>query len=209
MPALPCEALAAETLRAPLTWSGPPCWRCTWLIRPDPLLTVLHHDVLRLLQPSLHLLTRCLVVSGHHSTNSALCWSTGRRNQWSLPCLFVAGPGLAPASTSSSAHSSDSSRDSSQTFCVDTSCRLVSLFTWRLSCLAGIFIVSLHLLTHLELPVEVCCSSSILTIDSSRASSSRLAAVAPSSLTQAVLCSTHCLCLSRQSLRAAWAAADP
>ena len=39
----------------------------------SPLGCFLHHDVLRLLQPSLHALTRCLVVSGHHSTNSALC----------------------------------------------------------------------------------------------------------------------------------------
>ena len=40
----------------------------------------------------MHLLTRCLVVSGQLSTISALCWSTGQRNWWGLFCLFTADP---------------------------------------------------------------------------------------------------------------------
>ena len=108
--------------------------------------------VLRLLPPSLHVLTRSLVVSGHHSTNPALCGSTGQRNWWS------------PSRShkhQSSAHATDSSRDSS--LFADTPCQLISIFP------------------------------------------SRLTAVPPSSLTQAILCRIHCfLCLS--SLSSRWAA---
>ena len=48
------------------------CRRGHLVCKANLLSAVSRHDVLRLLQLSLHVLTRCLVVSGHHSTNPAL-----------------------------------------------------------------------------------------------------------------------------------------
>ena len=48
------------------------CRRGHLVCKANLLSAVSRCNVLRLLQPSLHMLTRCLVVSGHHSTNPAL-----------------------------------------------------------------------------------------------------------------------------------------
>ena len=146
VPALPCEALVPQPcvhhsrggalLRRAFR---PASARCHWRRVPWPLLvggvpwlTVLHHDVLRLLQPSLHVLTRCRVVSGHHSTNSA------------LSCRVVAGPGVAPASTSRQLTLLTHLETRLEALFVDTPCQLISIFASRVSCLIDILIATSH-----------------------------------------------------------------
>ena len=62
----------------------------------------------------------------------------------------------------------------------------------------------LSLSTHLDLRVELSCRGDTFIVDSQcrliSSFVSRLAAVAPSSLPQAVLCGTHCLCVSLVTL---------
>ena len=146
------------------------------------------------------LLTRHLVVSGCHSTNSAFLlidrsaksvesflpsrsrtWRRSRKHQ-SLANSSRDSSRFSRRScrllleSSSSPCTADSFRTSRRSLLlfIDTHCRLISISLSRLSCLGCTFIVGSH-----------CRLTSSFV--------SKLAAVAPSSLTQAVLCSSHCL----------------
>ena len=142
------------------------CRRGHLVCKANLLSAVSRQDVLRLLQPSLHMLTQCLVVGGHHSTNSALCWSTGQRNWWSPSCRVVAGPGVAPASTSRQLTLLTHFETRLEALFVDTlsthlDFRVEALMSYRHSH------HQLSVLTHLDLPVEAHCRSSFF-VDSSR-----------------------------------------
>ena len=126
-------------------------WPCSavefaWLARPFPsrLLRVARAR-LRLVTPAAVAasLTRCLVVSGHHSNISAflLIDRSAESVESSLPVR--GGTWCRSHKHQSSTHSADSSRDLEALF-VDTRCGLTSILTSRLSCLVGIFIASSH-----------------------------------------------------------------
>ena len=160
MPALLCEALVPQPCGT--THVERPCFQglqadaCTsfpracsvavfcrgghLVCKASLLSAVSRHDVLRLLQPSLHVLTRCLVISGHHSTNPAQ--STGPRNWWSPSCRVVAAPGVAPASTSRQLTLLTHLETHLEAFFADTPCQLISIFASKLSCLTNNLIIS-------------------------------------------------------------------
>ena len=95
-------------------------WR-SLACKANLLSAVSRHDVLRLLQPSLHMLTGCLV-------------STGQRNWWSPSCRVVARPGVAPASTNRQLTLLTHLETRLEALFVDTPCQLISIFASRLSC---------------------------------------------------------------------------
>ena len=116
------------------------CRRRHLVVRANLLSAVSSHDALRLLQPSLHMLTRCLVVSGHppldefrtlminpsaelvesFQASRSRTWRRSREHQLS-------------------AHTADSSRLVSRLSCltniliISSQCRLISIFPSRLT----------------------------------------------------------------------------